>query len=162
MAVRTAARRVRSRELSGIVPCTQVSSDAVALGPVTEVQACFGVYGRPARSGEIWRHTGRPPARCPWFGSFSGGLRSEPDGRLSAHPALQRLSRAVRGWPPPAACTQDSRSRFGVLHYAYLLASVILHPPGPLRPAGGFPALPGGALLPRLLRGLCHRGTRVR
>jgi hypothetical protein len=39
---------------------------------------------------------------------------------------------------------------------------VILRPPGPLRPAGGFPALPGGALLPRLLRGLCHRGTRVR
>ena len=140
----------------------RVSSDSVVLGPVTAVQSGFGVWGRRARSGEIWRHTGRPPARCPWFGSFSGGPRSEPDWHLSAHPALQRLSRAVRGWLPPAACTQDSRRRFGVLHYAYLPASGILQPPGPLRPAGGFPALPGGALLPRLLRGLCHRGTRVR
>ena len=91
-----------------------------------------------------------------------GGPRSEPDGRLSAHPALQRFSRAVRGWLPPAACTRDSRHRFGALHYAYLPASGHPQPPGPLRPAGGFPALPGGALLPRLLRGLCHRGTRVR
>ena len=115
-------------------------------------------YDRAPRGAD----TGRPPARCPWFGSFSGGPRSEPDWHLSVHPALQRLSRAVRGWLPPAACTQDSRRRFGVLHYAYLPASGILQPPGPLRPAGGFPALPGGALLPRLLRGLCHRGTRVR
>jgi hypothetical protein len=34
-------------------------------------------------------NTGRPPARCPWCRSFSGGLRSEPDGHLSMHPALQ-------------------------------------------------------------------------
>ena len=35
------------------------------------------------------RYTGRPPARCPWCGSFSGDLRSEPDGQVSLHPALQ-------------------------------------------------------------------------
>ena len=69
------------------------------------------------------RYTGRPSARCLWFRSFSGGPRSEPDGRLSAHPALQQFSRAVRGWSFLAACTQDFRRRFGVLHYAYLLAS---------------------------------------
>src|SRR6516162_10827419 len=38
--------------------------------------------------------------------------RSEPDGRLSAHPALQRFSRAVRGWLPVvdglvAGCADD-------------------------------------------------------
>ena len=76
-------------------------------------------YDRAPRGAD----TCRPPARCPWFGSFSGGPRSEPDSHLSVHPALQRLSRAVRGWLPPAACTQDSRRRFGVLHYAYLPAS---------------------------------------
>jgi hypothetical protein len=143
------------------MPCSRVSSDGVALRPVTALQSDSNVQGRLARSGEIWGHTGRPPARCLWVRSFSGGPRSEPDGRLSAHPALQRSLRAVRGWLPPAACTQDLRHRFGVLHYAYLPASGHPQPPGPLRPAGGFPALPGGALLPRLLRGLCHRGTRV-
>jgi hypothetical protein len=117
------------------------------------------VCGRPAESGyrssewlwslrtsrSVWRnpgHTGRPPARCLWVRSFSGGPRSEPDWHLSVHPALQRFSRAVRGWLPPAGCTQDFRRRFGVLHYAYLLASGHPRPPGPLRPAGGFPALP--------------------
>ena len=105
------------------MPCSRVSSDGVVLGPVAAVQSGSSVRGRLAGSGEIWGHTGRPPARCLWFRSFSGGPRSEPDWRLSAHPALQRLSRAVRGWLPPAACTQDSRHRFGVLHYAYLPAS---------------------------------------
>ncbi len=143
------------------MPCSMVSSDLVALGLVVALQSGFGVWGSLARSGEIGAHTGRPSARCLWFRSFSGGPRSEPDWRLSAHPALQRFSRAVRGWLPPAACTQDFRHRFGSLHYAYLLASGHPQPPGPLRPAGGFPALPGGALLPRLLRGLCHRRTRV-
>ena len=148
--------------LTFCMPCSMVSSDGVALGLVATVQSGYRVWGGLARSGGIWVHTGRPPARCPWFGSFSGGPRSEPDWRLSAHPALQRLSRAVRGWLPPAACTPGFRRRFGVVHYAYLPVSGHPQPPGPLRPAGGFPALPGGALLPRLLRGLCHRGTRVR
>ena len=148
--------------LTVCMPCSRVSSDGVALGPVAAVRSGSDVWGRLARSGEIWGHTGRPPARCLWCRSFSGGPRSEPDWRLSAHPALQRCLRAVRGWLTRAACTQDSRRRFGVLHYAYLPVSGHPSPPGPLRPAGGFPALRGGALLPRLLRGLCHRGTRVR
>ena len=78
--------------LTFCMPCSRVSSDSVALGPVTAVQSGSNVWGRLARSGEIWVHTGRPPARCLWVRSFSGGPRSEPDGHLSAHPALQRLS----------------------------------------------------------------------
>ncbi|HEV3294657.1 MAG TPA: ATP-binding protein, partial [Streptosporangiaceae bacterium] len=60
----------------------------------------------------IGAHTGRPPARCLWVRSFSGGPRSEPDWHLSVHPALQRFLRAVRGWLPVvdglvAACADD-------------------------------------------------------
>ena len=90
------------------MPCSRVSSDGVVLRPVTALQRCSIVRGRLARSGGIWGHTGRPSARCLWCRSFSGGPRSEPDWHLSVHPALQRCSRAVRGWLPPAACTQDS------------------------------------------------------
>ena len=135
------------------MPCSRVSSDHVVLGPVTAVQSGFDVWGRLARSGEIWGHTGRPPARCLWVGSFSGGPRSEPDGRLSAHPALQRLSRAVRGWLPRAAGTQDSRHRFGVLHYAYLLASGILQPPGPPSPCGRLSRPPRRGVTPATTTG---------
>jgi hypothetical protein len=41
------------------------------MGLVAAVQGGSGVWGRRARSGEIWRHTGRPPARCLWVRSFS-------------------------------------------------------------------------------------------
>ena len=34
----------------------RVSSDGVALGPITALQSGFGVWGRLARSGEIWVH----------------------------------------------------------------------------------------------------------
>ena len=125
--------------LTFCMPCSMVSSDSVALGPVTAVQSSFSVRGRLARSGGIWGHTGRPSARCPWCRSFSGGPRSEPDWHLSVHPALQRCSRAVRGWLPPAACPQDSRHRFGVLHYAYLPASGILHRLAPFALRAAFP-----------------------
>ena len=49
------------------------------------------------------------------------------------------FSRTVRGWLPPAACTQDFRHRFGVLHYAYLLASVILNRLAPFALRAAFP-----------------------
>jgi len=94
--------------LTFCMPCSRVSSDSVALGLITALQSNSDVWGRLAQSSGIWGHTGRPPARCLWVRSFSGGPRSEPDGRLSAHPALQRSSRAVRGWLPRAAGTQDS------------------------------------------------------
>jgi hypothetical protein len=125
--------------LTFCMPCSRVSSDDVVLGPVTALQSSSNVWGRLAWSGEIWGHTGRPPARCLWVRSFSGGPRSEPDGRLSAHPALQRLSRAVRGWLPPAACTQDSRRRFGVLHYAYLPAPESFNRLAPFALRAAFP-----------------------
>jgi len=138
MLIFRAAGRRDQLKLSGIVPCSRVSSDEIALGPVTALQSSSNVRGRLARSGGIWWHTGRPPARCLWFRSFSGGPRSEPDWHLSAHPALQRLSRAVCGWLPPAGCTQDFRHRFGVLHYAYLLASG--------HPSAAWPPSPCGRL----------------
>ncbi len=67
---------------------------------------------------------------------------------------------AVGLFLPRARRISVAVSAFCITHTSW--HPVILQPPGPLRPAGGFPALPGGALLPRLLRGLCHRGTRVR
>jgi len=36
------------------MPCSMVSSDVVALGPVAAVQSGSSVRGRLARSGEIW------------------------------------------------------------------------------------------------------------
>jgi len=77
--------------LTFCMPCSRVSSDSFVLGPITALQSGSSVRGRLAGSGGIWGHTGRPPARCLWVRSFSGGPRSEPDGRLSAHPALQRF-----------------------------------------------------------------------
>src|SRR5439155_20975931 len=56
----------------------------------------------------------------------------------------------------PAAITQDIQHCSGVLHYAYLPVTRDVSSPGPLRPAGGFPALLGEALLSRLLWGLRH------
>jgi hypothetical protein len=54
----------------------------------------------------------------------------------------------------------DTQHGLGALHFAY--PSVLgVRSPVPLRPAGGFPALPGGALLPRLLWELRRRRTRV-
>src|SRR3984957_19167557 len=74
-------------------------------------QAAGRCHGAPDFAWRRW-HTGRPSARCLWFRSFSGGPRSEPDGCLSTHPALQRFSRAVRGWLPVvdglvAGCADD-------------------------------------------------------
>jgi hypothetical protein len=72
-------RSDKSVELRGFepltfcMPCSRVSSDSVALRPVTALQSRSNVRGRLARSGEIWGHTGRPPARCLWVRSFSGG-----------------------------------------------------------------------------------------
>ena len=109
-----------TRSLILSMPCMPISADGIAVGPVATFQSRYHDWGRLARSGGIWVHTGRPPARCLWVRSFSGGPRSEPDGHLSAHPALQRFPRAVPGWLPPAAGTQDFRHRFGVVHYAYL------------------------------------------
>src|SRR5215471_1170988 len=39
--------------LTFCMPCSMVSSDGVALSPVTALQSRFGVWGRRARSGEI-------------------------------------------------------------------------------------------------------------
>jgi hypothetical protein len=36
------------------MPCSRVSSDSVALSPVTALQSAFGVWGRLAQSGGIW------------------------------------------------------------------------------------------------------------
>jgi hypothetical protein len=120
------------------MPCSMVSSDDVVLGPVTAVQSGSNVRGRLARSGGIWWHTGRPPARCLWVRSFSGGPRSEPDWHLSAHPALQRLSRAVCGWLPPAGCTQDFPSPFR--------CSALRIPPGIRSSFTAWPPSPCGRL----------------
>ena len=51
---------------------------------------------------------------------------------------------------PPAAFTEDTQHCFGVPHLAYLPAPNI-RPPSLLRPVPGFPGLPGGSFLPRLL-----------
>ena len=40
--------------LTFCMPCSMVSSDGVALGPVTAVQSGCNVWGRLARSGVIW------------------------------------------------------------------------------------------------------------
>src|SRR5580704_1394348 len=62
--------------------------------------------------------------------------------------------------PTPAAITQDTQHRFGVLHFAYLPA--FGYPsPGPLRPVSGSPALPGRPLPLRLLRGLRRPRARA-
>src|SRR5262249_61943747 len=101
---------VRDMELEKRSPdLLNATHPGFVLGLVAAGQRGFDVWGRLSGSGEIRAHTGRPSARCPWFGSFSGGPRSEPDGHLSVHPALQRCLRAVRGWLPvvdclPAAC----------------------------------------------------------
>src|SRR6266702_2209589 len=98
--------------LTFCMPCSTIPSEAVALGLVTAVQRGFDVWGSLARSGEIWgTPVGRRRGAC-GSGPFSGGPRSEPDGHLSVHPALQRLSRAVRGWLPfvdglMAGCADD-------------------------------------------------------
>jgi hypothetical protein len=60
----------------------------------------------------------------------------------------------------PAALTEDTQHCLGIPHLAYLPVSNV-RSPGPLRPASGFPGLPGGTLLPRLLRGLRHHRTRA-
>ena len=67
---------------------------------------------------------------------------SEPDVRISPHPALQRLFRECQRQTFPTAFTEDTQHRFGALHFAYLLACV---PKSPvlLGPVDGFPALPG-------------------
>ena len=65
-ALRQSARRLTIEHRSGkpvelrgfepltfCMPCMQVSSDGVALGPVTAVQSGFSVWGRLVRSGEI-------------------------------------------------------------------------------------------------------------
>ena len=50
--------------LTFCMPCSTVSSDGVALGPVTAVQSGFGVWRRLAWSGQIW---GRWHLVWSWF-----------------------------------------------------------------------------------------------
>jgi len=67
--------------LTFCMPCSMVSSDGVALGPVTAVQSRFGVWGRLARSGEIW---GRWCLVWSWFSGPPGQGRpilGNPDHR---------------------------------------------------------------------------------
>jgi hypothetical protein len=152
-----------SSERMGVcMPCSRVSSDSVARGLVTSVQRRYGVWGRLAQSGGIWAHTGRLSARCLWAGPFPAAPGPNRTGtfqriRLSSGCHVQFAAGFRLPWARRIPVTV---SAFCVTHTSW--HPVILQPPGPLRPAGGFPALPGGALLPRLLRGLCHRGTRVR
>ena len=78
--------------LTFCMPCSTVSSDGVALGPVTAVQSRFGVWGRLARSSEIW---GR------WFlvWSWFAGPPGAPDFTDSVgwHPLLSvKASRDLR------------------------------------------------------------------
>jgi hypothetical protein len=83
---------------------------------------------------------------------------SEPDVRLPPHPALhghneQSLARAANvGHGVPAAVRQRRAS----VHRRPPPIQSRRLPTGPLRPVDGFPALPGGSLLPRLLRVLRH------
>ena len=68
-------RRDKSVELRGFepltfcMPCSRVSSDSVALGPVTALQSSFDVWGRLARSGGIW---GRWSLVWSWFAGPPG------------------------------------------------------------------------------------------
>ena len=40
--------------LTFCMPCSTIPSGTVALGPVTALQSSFDVWGRRARSGEVW------------------------------------------------------------------------------------------------------------
>jgi hypothetical protein len=83
---------------------------------------------------------------------------SEPDVRLPPHPALHEhnersLARAAGAEREvPAALVQ----RRADVHRRPPPVRSCRVPTGPLRPADGSPALPGGALRPRLLRVLRH------
>jgi hypothetical protein len=57
--------------LTFCMPCSTIASEGVALGLVTAVQSGFGVWGRRARSGEIW---GRWSLIWYWF---AGPLSNE-------------------------------------------------------------------------------------
>src|SRR6266702_393547 len=148
--------------LTFCMPCSTIPSEGVALGLVTAVQRGFDVWGSLARSGEIWgTPVGRRRGAC-----GSGPFPAAPGPNRTGAFQRIRLSSsfhvqfAAGLFLPRARRLSVAVSAFCSTHTSW--HPVILQPPGPLRPAGGFPALPGGALLPRLLRGLCHHGTRVR
>ena len=62
--------------LTFCMPCSMVSSDGVVLGLVTAVQSGSDVWGRLARSGEIW---GRWYLVWSWFCRIPhGAMRSLP------------------------------------------------------------------------------------
>jgi hypothetical protein len=83
---------------------------------------------------------------------------SEPDLRLPPHPALHEhneRSRARAADVEPGVPAALRQRRAGV-HWRPPPVQSCRVLTGPLRPVDGFLALPGGALLPRLLRVLRH------
>ena len=89
----------------------------------------------------------------------------EPDVRVPPHPALHEHTEWVRFSPlvqlalevkyPPLR-QLDARERRARIHRRPPSDQPCRVLTGPLRPVDGSPALPGGALLPRLLRVLRH------
>lgn len=59
--------------LTFVMPCMRVSSDGVALSPVTALQSGSGVWGRVAGSGEIWA---RWSLNWSWFSRLPGQGKS--------------------------------------------------------------------------------------
>src|SRR5215204_1373118 len=84
----------------------------------------------------------------PYANRYSCGLNNCRYSLFSGRPRLPRSRRTLN--TVSASC---------IAHTSLLLS---VRPPGPLRPAGGFPALLGGALLPRLIRGLRRPRARAR
>jgi len=61
--------------LTFCMPCSMVSSDSVAMGPITALQSNFDVWGRLARSGGIW---GRWYLVWSWFCRISRSMEVQP------------------------------------------------------------------------------------
>jgi hypothetical protein len=101
------SHRVTNRMLC--MPCMQVSSDAGALGPVTAVQGGFGVWGRPARSGEIWRDLARSGGVGPWFDPGLASRRTRPE--MVPGPGCVSAREACCAWPAPAKSKPATKGR---------------------------------------------------
>jgi hypothetical protein len=71
------------------MPCSRISSDSVALGPVTALQSNFDVWGRLAQSGGIW---GRWYLVWSWFAAS----RSVGSVMASDHTEMRQTEQGAR------------------------------------------------------------------